>query len=72
MRHLLLLAPFLLAACQTAEPEPVVDDAAIALATRCLAEVGQELAPGTDLNASVRLTPEQQAAFEACVAREAS
>jgi len=70
MRKLLLLAPLTLGACQTVGPEPVVDDAAISLATRCLAEIGQEVAPGTDLNANVRLTPEQQAEFEACVARE--
>ncbi|PWJ22090.1 hypothetical protein [Jannaschia seohaensis] len=67
------LLPFLaltLAACQTAEPEPEVTPEVIAIANACLAEIDRPPLPeDADASAAAVLTPEEKAAYEACIAR---
>jgi precorrin-3B methylase len=70
MRTAILIAPLLLAACQPSGPEVEVDDGVRALTNACLAEIGAPILPDrVTEGASLELTPEQQAAFEACVVR---
>lgn len=72
MRHLLLLTPLALMACQPAPSGPAVavDDGVRLVVNACLAEIGKPVLPDrVTEGASVELTPEEQAALEACIRR---